>query len=37
VQGYVLARPMPFDEVAPWLTHYRTTLRPVPRIGTRAV
>lgn len=37
VQGYVLARPMPFEEVAPWLSHYRTSLRPVPRIGTRTV
>jgi diguanylate cyclase len=37
VQGFVLARPMPFEDVVPWLTHYRTTLRPVPRIGTRTV
>ena len=37
VQGYVLARPMPFDDVVPWLTQYRTGLRPVPRIGTRTV
>jgi diguanylate cyclase len=36
VQGYILARPMPFEDVAPWLTHYRTSLRPAPRIGTRA-
>lgn len=35
VQGYVLARPMPFEDVSPWLTHYRTTLRPAPRIGSR--
>jgi diguanylate cyclase len=37
VQGYVIARPMPFDEVVPWLGHYRATLRPVPRIGSRAL
>jgi diguanylate cyclase len=37
VQGFVLARPMPFEDVVPWLTQYRTTLRPVPRIGSRAV
>ncbi|MFM2389104.1 MAG: hypothetical protein RLZZ437_659 [Pseudomonadota bacterium] len=37
VQGYVLARPMQFEDVAPWLTHHRTTLRPAPRIGSRAV
>lgn len=37
VQGYVIARPMPFDDVVQWLTHHRTTLRPVPRIGSRAV
>ncbi|MGL4319744.1 MAG: EAL domain-containing protein [Paracoccaceae bacterium] len=36
VQGFVLARPMPFEEVVPWLTHYRTTLRPIPRIGSKA-
>jgi hypothetical protein len=33
----VIARPMPFDEVVPWLGHYRATLRPVPRIGSRAL
>ncbi|MGL5012048.1 MAG: putative bifunctional diguanylate cyclase/phosphodiesterase [Paracoccaceae bacterium] len=37
VQGYVIARPMAFDDVVPWLTHHRTTLRPVPRIGSKAV
>lgn len=37
VQGFVLARPMPFEDVVPWLTQYRTTLRPAPRIGSRAV
>ncbi|MCU0902160.1 MAG: bifunctional diguanylate cyclase/phosphodiesterase [Cypionkella sp.] len=37
VQGYVIARPMAFDDVVPWLTHYRATLRPLPRIGSRAL
>jgi diguanylate cyclase len=37
VQGFVLARPMPFEDVVPWITHYRSTLRPVPRIGSKAV
>jgi diguanylate cyclase len=37
VQGYVIARPMPFNEVAAWITHHRATLRPLPRIGSRAL
>jgi diguanylate cyclase len=35
VQGYVVARPMPFDDVAAWITHHRSSLRPLPRIGSR--
>ncbi len=37
VQGYVIARPMPFDDVVGWITQYRTSQRPMPRIGTRAL
>jgi diguanylate cyclase len=37
VQGYVIARPMPFEDVAAWITHHRATLRPLPRIGSRAL
>jgi diguanylate cyclase len=37
VQGYAIARPMPFDDVAAWITHHRATLRPLPRIGSRAL
>ena len=35
VQGYVIARPMPFDDVAAWIAHHRAGLRPLPRIGSR--
>jgi diguanylate cyclase len=37
VQGYVIARPMPFDDVAAWITHHRAGLRPLPRIGSHAL
>ncbi len=37
VQGYAIARPMPFDDVAAWITQHRAGLRPLPRIGSRAL
>ncbi len=37
VQGYAIARPMPFDDVAAWITRHRAGLRPLPRIGSRAL
>jgi EAL domain-containing protein (putative c-di-GMP-specific phosphodiesterase class I)/GGDEF domain-containing protein len=36
VQGYVLARPMPLDEVEGWLRQYRDRLSQALRIGLRA-
>lgn len=36
VQGYVLARPLPVEEVAPWLRQYRDRLAQALRIGIRA-
>ena len=36
VQGYVLARPLPMDEVATWLSQYRDRLSDALRIGIRA-
>jgi EAL domain-containing protein (putative c-di-GMP-specific phosphodiesterase class I) len=36
VQGYVVARPMPAEEVAPWLAEHRNRLAEALRIGVRA-
>jgi EAL domain-containing protein (putative c-di-GMP-specific phosphodiesterase class I) len=35
VQGFVIARPMPFDDTLAWIPQYRARLRPVPRIASR--
>jgi EAL domain-containing protein (putative c-di-GMP-specific phosphodiesterase class I)/GGDEF domain-containing protein len=36
VQGYIVARPMPAEEVAPWLTEQRNRLAAALKIGVRA-
>jgi EAL domain-containing protein (putative c-di-GMP-specific phosphodiesterase class I)/GGDEF domain-containing protein len=36
VQGYVIARPMPFDDVAPWLLRHQETLANALRIDMKA-
>jgi diguanylate cyclase len=36
VQGYVIARPMPVDELAAWLVAHRDKLAQALRIGVRA-
>ena len=36
VQGYVIARPLPFDRVAPWLSRHRDRIDKALRIGVRA-
>ncbi len=36
VQGFVIARPMPFDEVAPWLVRHRESLATALCIGVKA-
>lgn len=36
VQGYVIARPMPFDDVAPWLARYKESLAAALCIDVRA-
>lgn len=36
VQGYVIARPMPFDEVSPWLVRHRESLSRALCIDVRA-
>ncbi len=36
VQGYVIARPMPFDDVAPWLLRHRKDLATALCIDVRA-
>lgn len=36
VQGYVIARPMPLDDVAPWLCRHRETMARALRIDMRA-
>lgn len=36
VQGYVIARPLPLEEVAPWLSDHRDRLAKALRIGVRA-
>jgi diguanylate cyclase len=36
VQGYVIARPMPFDDVAPWLLRHQESLANALRIDMKA-
>lgn len=36
VQGYVIARPMPMEEVAPWMERHQDKLAKALRIGVRA-
>jgi len=36
VQGYVIARPLPMEEVVPWLFRHRNQLDQALRIGVRA-
>jgi diguanylate cyclase len=36
IQGYVIARPMPFEETADWVARHRAQVKAVPRIGSRA-
>lgn len=36
VQGYGIARPMPFDETADWIARHRAQVIAAPRIGHRA-
>ncbi|GHC38659.1 diguanylate cyclase [Gemmobacter nanjingensis] len=36
VQGFGIARPMPFDQVQDWIARHQANHRPLPRIGTRA-
>lgn len=36
VQGYAIARPMPFEEVAPWVARHSDRLAAALRIGVRA-
>ena len=36
VQGYVIARPMPFDAVAPWVIQHRKSIAQALQIGVRA-
>jgi EAL domain-containing protein (putative c-di-GMP-specific phosphodiesterase class I) len=36
VQGYIVARPMPAEEVAPWLTEQRNRLAAALKVGVRA-
>ncbi|WP_245990330.1 bifunctional diguanylate cyclase/phosphodiesterase [Tabrizicola piscis] len=36
VQGYMIARPMPFEDVAPWLLRHRENLARALRIDVRA-
>lgn len=36
VQGYAIARPMPFDETAGWIRRHRGAVAVVPRPGRRA-
>jgi diguanylate cyclase len=36
IQGYVIARPMPFEETADWIGRHRAQAKAIPRIGTRA-
>ncbi len=36
VQGYGIARPMPFDETADWMKRHRAQMTAAPKIGHRA-
>lgn len=36
VQGYGIARPMPFEATTSWIAQHRSTLATAPRIGHRA-
>jgi len=36
LQGYMIARPMPFEDTASWIATYRAALGSPPRIGRRA-
>jgi EAL domain-containing protein (putative c-di-GMP-specific phosphodiesterase class I) len=36
VQGYVIAKPMPAEDLAPWLSAHRDSQRKAIRIGVRA-
>ena len=36
VQGYGIARPMPFDQTADWIAHHRAHVIATPKIGHRA-
>ena len=36
VQGYSIARPMPFEETVPWMRNHASRLPKAPRIGRRA-
>lgn len=36
VQGYGIARPMPFEETAEWITRHRAQVIATPKIGHRA-
>lgn len=36
IQGYVIARPMPFEDTAAWIAQHRAQAKALPRIGTRA-
>ncbi len=35
VQGFGIARPMPYDQTLDWIRAHRSKLAPVPRIGDR--
>lgn len=36
LQGYIIARPMPFEETVPWIRSYTAGLAKTPQIGRRA-
>jgi diguanylate cyclase (GGDEF)-like protein len=36
VQGFLFARPMPFDETEEWIVHHQSHRATLPRIGSRA-
>jgi diguanylate cyclase (GGDEF)-like protein len=36
LQGYLIARPMPFEETVPWMRNHASRLPKAPRIGRRA-
>ena len=36
VQGYAIARPMPVEEVTPWMTRHTSRMATTPRIGLSA-